>query len=28
VVGDPAIGDEGDANPTVYRMVAMGGRGV
>ena len=23
VVGDPAIGDEGDANPTVYRMVAM-----
>ena len=23
VVGDPAIGDEGDANPTVYRMLAM-----
>ena len=23
VVGDPAIGDEGDANPTVYQMVAM-----
>ena len=23
VVGDPAIGDEGDANPTVYHLVAM-----
>jgi hypothetical protein len=23
ITGDPAIGDEGDANPTVYRMVAM-----
>ena len=24
VVGDPAIGDEGGANPDVYRMVASG----